>query len=378
MGEGVVVIIDDQPLVQIGLKAVLRSMGCSVVSFTSPTEALQKMEKTSPDCILVDLMMPEMDGIEFTKHFRKNFQDTSVPVILSSAHLDNEVLGKAFEAGVDDFLEKPASSVLIRQRVKNMLRMRKLELKQTELQSTIHEIDGVSQSELIASIRVLERNVSKDDSSVSSDMKKAIHVATSALEKICRDTGQANPSKATPTFELNLSTFSPDSLMETCCRSLGNELADKQQTLDCTLDSTLAWMVGDKKLLVRALSIMMTNVIKQSPQKSRIGIRMSQVRGPAIEMSVRTLNGPGRVANTTSQINDSAFSNQECLTSDSCAAEDSFCESVATAHGGGMGYRIVDEGRRECFLTIPLYVNHSDLANIIAGSVSSSARQQMM
>ena len=133
MGEGVVVIIDDQPLVQIGLKAVLRSMGCSVVSFTSPTEALQKMEKTSPDCILVDLMMPEMDGIEFTKHFRKNFQDTSVPVILSSAHLDNEVLGKAFEAGVDDFLEKPASSVLIRQRVKNMLRMRKLELKQTEL-----------------------------------------------------------------------------------------------------------------------------------------------------------------------------------------------------------------------------------------------------
>jgi len=124
MSKDVIAIIDDQPLVHIGLKAVLKSMGCSVISFTSPAEALQKIVQTPPDCVLVDLMMPGMDGIEFTKRFRERFHDASVPVILSSACLDNEVLRRAFEAGVDDFLEKPASSVLIRQRVKNMLRMR--------------------------------------------------------------------------------------------------------------------------------------------------------------------------------------------------------------------------------------------------------------
>lgn len=372
MSKDVIAIIDDQPLVQVGLKAVLKSMGCSVICFTSPAEALQQFEQTLPDCVLVDLMMPEMDGIEFTKRFRERFHDDKVPVILSSACLDNEVLGRAFENGADDFLEKPASSVLIRQRVRNMLKMRKLELSKTHPQSNILQMDGLSRNELVASIRVLERNATKDDSLGSSDMKKAINVATSALEKICRDIGQANPPLTRPAFELKLSTFSPDSLMETCCRSLGNELEDKQQTLDCTLDSTLAWMVGDKKLLMRALSKMLINVIQQSPQKARIAVRMKRVRGPAIEMSVGTLNGSGFVANMASRINDAAFSNQEILTPDNYMSQDSFCETVAAAHGGGMGARIAGEGRRECFLTIPLYGSHSDVAHRMAGPVNSS------
>lgn len=77
MSQDIVAIIDDQPLVQIGLKAVLKSMGCSVVCFTSPIEALEGLELVGPDCVVVDLMMPEMDGIEFVKQFRRRFQNVS-------------------------------------------------------------------------------------------------------------------------------------------------------------------------------------------------------------------------------------------------------------------------------------------------------------
>jgi CheY-like chemotaxis protein len=372
MSQDIVAIIDDQPLVQIGLKAVLKSMGCSVVCFTSPIEALEGLELVGPDCVVVDLMMPEMDGIEFVKQFRRRFQNVHVPIILSSAFLDNEVLGRAFDAGVDDFLEKPAGSVLIRQRVRNMLRMRHLEALCHCGEGEDSRIDNASHNDLDASMRVLDRDVTENDSSADVDMKKAIHVATATLEKICRDIDHSHSSIASPPLELKLSTFSPDSLMETCCRSLGSELADKHLTLDCTLDSTLAWMVGDKKLLTGALTKMMTTVIKQSSRKARIGIRMKRVQGPGIEMSVRSSSSQSVVTDTASAINESMMAHAELKGAGSHDGDDTFWETVAKAHGGGMGTRVVAGNQRECYLTIPLYGSSSEVKSRIIREIDSS------
>jgi putative two-component system response regulator len=162
MRKDIVVIIDDQPLVQIGLKAVLKPVGCSVVCFASPIEALEELERLGPDCVVVDLMMPEMDGIEFVKQFRRRYQNAHVPIILSSAFLDNEMLGRAFDAGVDDFLEKPAGSVLIRQRVRNMLRMRHLEALCPCREVEGSRIDNVSHNDPDASIGIKLSNSSPD------------------------------------------------------------------------------------------------------------------------------------------------------------------------------------------------------------------------
>lgn len=138
--------------------------------------------------------------------------------------------------------------------------------------------------------------------------------------------------------------------METCCRSLGSELADKHLTLVCTMDPSLACMVGDKKLLTEAFTKMMTTVIKQSSRKCRIVIRMKRVQGPGIEMSVRSWSAQSVVADTACAINESMMAHAELKGVGSHDGDDAFWETVAKAHGGGWASGLLRamSGRSTC------------------------------
>ena len=93
-------------------------------SSTSPKEAIDMVKETEPDCVLSDLNMPEMDGIEFTRRLREH---SMIPVVMYSNVSDEDITCEAFEAGVDDFVLKQESYedaehyILLMKRIKNVV-----------------------------------------------------------------------------------------------------------------------------------------------------------------------------------------------------------------------------------------------------------------
>ena len=118
-----IVIIDDQLTSRQVLKQLAASIAgdINVVDFANPIEALEWCTHHSPDLVLVDYKMPEMNGVEFIKHFRNDAASSHIPVIMVTSIEDKNVRYEALEAGATDFLTKPVDHHECRARCRNML-----------------------------------------------------------------------------------------------------------------------------------------------------------------------------------------------------------------------------------------------------------------
>jgi DNA-binding response OmpR family regulator len=99
---------------------MLESNGYSVSTATNGTEALELMGKEHVDLVVVDIMMPEMDGYEFTSTVRE--YDSTIPVFMISAKQLPADKRKGFDAGIDDYMAKPIEQEEFLCRIKALLR----------------------------------------------------------------------------------------------------------------------------------------------------------------------------------------------------------------------------------------------------------------
>jgi len=114
-----IIIIDDDPNISELMSLYLEKEGYQTTEFLSGVEALSKMNDLHPDLILLDVMLPQMDGYEVLGEIRKN---SKVPVIMVTAKGDtfDKVLG--LELGADDYLVKPFDTKELLARVKAVIR----------------------------------------------------------------------------------------------------------------------------------------------------------------------------------------------------------------------------------------------------------------
>jgi CheY-like chemotaxis protein len=120
MAQKVLIIDDDvDTLKLVGL--MLQKEGYRIVAASSGFQGLEQAETESPDLILLDIMMPEMDGYEVSKRLRANPLTADIPILMFTAktQLDDKVTG--FEAGADDYLTKPAHPAELSAHVKALL-----------------------------------------------------------------------------------------------------------------------------------------------------------------------------------------------------------------------------------------------------------------
>lgn len=96
----------------------------SSLSFTVPEEALAHSARNLPDLVIVDYMMPVMDGIEFIRQFRRLPGRESIPIVMVTAIDEAAVRYDALSAGANDFLNKPIDKTEFMARVRNMLALR--------------------------------------------------------------------------------------------------------------------------------------------------------------------------------------------------------------------------------------------------------------
>jgi DNA-binding response OmpR family regulator len=118
MAKKILVVDDENRLVSV-VKAYLEGEGYSVVTAANGSEALHQARQEKPDLILLDIMMPEMDGYEFIRLHRK---ERDVPIILLTAKVeeDDKVIG--LELGADDYVTKPFRPRELMARVRAVLR----------------------------------------------------------------------------------------------------------------------------------------------------------------------------------------------------------------------------------------------------------------
>ena len=162
----VVLIAEDEPDMQRFLKSELQK-DYDVIAATDGVQALEKAEHFLPDIILLDMMMPEMDGLEVCQALRKRPATLKIPVILLTARADEETKFEALQMGANDFLAKPFSSTELQARIKNLIEshhyQRKLSKQNVALTTAIEQIKETEtqlvQSEKLASLGRLSAGI---------------------------------------------------------------------------------------------------------------------------------------------------------------------------------------------------------------------------
>lgn len=131
-----ILIVDDHEDNVELLKARLESWGYGTSSAIDGEQALQEVEQNPPDLILLDVMMPKIDGIEVARRVKSNADLPFIPIIMQTALDATENKVEGLEAGADDYITKPIDFAELKARLNSMLRIKRLqeELEERERQ----------------------------------------------------------------------------------------------------------------------------------------------------------------------------------------------------------------------------------------------------
>ncbi|HEX3303079.1 MAG TPA: response regulator, partial [Thermomicrobiales bacterium] len=122
MRKHVVLVVDDEPAIVRLVRAKLQSDGRAVISANSGEEALKVLEDERPDLIVLDVMMPGIDGFETLRRIRTGAFSNQVPVIMLTARASDADRLKGLNAGADDYMSKPFNPDELAARVTAVLR----------------------------------------------------------------------------------------------------------------------------------------------------------------------------------------------------------------------------------------------------------------
>lgn len=117
-----VLIVDDERALRMVLRRAIEGEGYRTTDVSSGEHCLLSCQQTLPDLILLDAVMPGMDGFECCKRLQQSFRDRCPPVLIITALHDQESVDRAFAAGATDFITKPIHWAVLRQRVQRLLR----------------------------------------------------------------------------------------------------------------------------------------------------------------------------------------------------------------------------------------------------------------
>ena len=137
-----ILIVDDNPDSLEILRARLESWGYRTQTAADGEEALNKIEAQPPDLILLDIMMPRVDGMEVARRVKNNPQLPFIPIIMETALDTTEAKVEGLDSGADDYITKPIDFAELKARLNSMLRIKRL---QAELEERERELLNVNE-----------------------------------------------------------------------------------------------------------------------------------------------------------------------------------------------------------------------------------------
>lgn len=114
-----ILVVDDAAFSRRMLRKYLEAEGCKVLEATNGQQALEIVEQHQPDCILTDLLMPDVDGFQLLKILRE--KGWKMPIVIITADIQDTSRQRGIELGAVEFINKPAKEDVVRQTVRQLL-----------------------------------------------------------------------------------------------------------------------------------------------------------------------------------------------------------------------------------------------------------------
>ena len=286
-----ILIVDDDPAGRATLEATLEGQGYDLQMAENGPEALEKATALQPDLVLLDVMMPGMDGFEVCRRIRTTPQLAEVPIVILTALDDTVSLLQGIEAGADDFLSKPVDRQELRVRVRTITRLNRYrtllhqrenlrdmaqrlvkaqEEERLRISHELHDELGQSLTAHLISLRLLSSDLPLQVEPLRQRLNNLIVDTIETLNKMRQLAEELRP----PSIDtLDLAT------------ALGNYCSEfsKRSRLPVNYESTSIPTPSDVTAitLYRVLQEALTNVLKHA-ESSRIWVELTQEDGNII------------------------------------------------------------------------------------------------
>lgn len=370
---GLLLIVDDNEDNRDVLVRRLEKQGHWVVTASSGPEALAALAEQPFDLVLLDIMMPEMDGYEVLSRIKSGPQTQHIPVIMISALDEIESVVRCIQIGAADYLPKPFNPTLLRARVGASLREKRA-----------HDREQRSTSELSESYRRLQNlERLRDDLThmIVHDLRTPLTSLLSGLQTvplvgemnavqtemldIAVDGGETLLNMISDlldvdkmeqeTVPLSKTPLTADALIERACLQVALLAAANQLTLVREADDDLPGFDGDEDKLIRTLVNLIGNAIKFTPPGGTITVQAAGAENNSLLFSVRD-TGEGIPPEAFERIFDkfSQVENRKAGRKMSTGLGLTFCKLAVEAHGGRIWVESAPDHGSIFFFTVPL------------------------
>ena len=277
--DGRILVVDDMAVNARLLTGILQLGGYEVVTASSGPEALDRLQSSSIDVVLLDVMMPDMDGFEVCRRIKE--QTPFLPVVMVTALQETADRVKALEAGADDFLTKPVDEVEVIARVKSLVRLkrqhaeldrayaelRRVEAMRDELTYMIVHDLRTPLTSLLTGLQSLELL-----GELSPDQLEVVWMSVSGgqtLLSIINDLLDIGKMES-GTVDLKREEIAPADLLNEAATQVSALLLAKGLTLTKQVSEELPVLYADHDKLCRTLVNLLGNAIKFTPSGGRI------------------------------------------------------------------------------------------------------------
>lgn len=265
--------VDDTRDNLILVETILESEGYEIDLVTDGVSALEKVALSPPDLILLDVMMPGMDGYEVTRRIRKNHEINYIPILLITAFHESSVV-EGLDAGADDFIRKPFDTDELLARVRSLLRLKHSLDEQGKMarqrEDFVSRLTHDLRTPLVAADRMLGLFEQETFCKISPEMKEAIAVMIRSNQNLMQ---MVNTLLEVYRFEAGKKTLNYESCnLGEIAAEVVSELIPlaKEKNISLKLDTSNLDHLGDKPGVVmgdalelrRVLNNLVGNAIK--------------------------------------------------------------------------------------------------------------------
>ncbi|HEY5947328.1 MAG TPA: response regulator [Kofleriaceae bacterium] len=347
MPDRVVLVADDNAENRALAKATLEDEGYVVVLANDGEQAVAAFERDRPDCILMDVRMPVLDGIAACERIRALPGGDTAAIIFLTAQREVETFDRAVQVGGDDFVTKPFRPSELIVRVQTALRMRRISLERDDLYAQIkHQRDQLQRLQLareqfsaflvhdlknpVNSIDLQSQIIARDANASERTKRAAGNIqqeSRSLLRMIMNllDIAKADEGRLAPALQ----PIDVDKLVANVLEELEPRAASAQVTLKQV--GELSRLELDPDLVHRVLANLVENAIRHAPEGSEVCVTVTRA-AEGTEIRVAD-TGPGVPAEARTKIFE-RFESGGTATRSNRGLGLAFCKLAIEAHGG--------------------------------------------
>ncbi|MEQ8674922.1 MAG: response regulator [Aggregatilineales bacterium] len=292
-------IVDDDPDNCFLLEQMLKKQ-YRVTSVNSGEEALSHLEETRFDAVLLDIMMPKMNGMELLKLIREQVEIMTLPIIMVSALSDSKHIADGLKLGANDYITKPIDRQIAMARIETQLTLKRLQDKHEQtivelsnaqmIRDRIFRVASHDLKNPLANIRMAEfvlRDCMTDDP-VATQMMDTVSVSLDAMQEVIEDLMDVVVLQSGK-IDLEMKDVVVEQIVYNS--AIQYNISTAQKNIALRIEDTKATVVADPARLTQVVNNLLSNAIKYSPQHTTISL-WTENMGDRVRLNIAD-QGPG-------------------------------------------------------------------------------------